>query len=338
MNLLNMSTQKHDTRQTLLYTTKHQKKAALIADRDGDQVSIMILDSKVQGVGDDDPSAPRFDIMADLTFGESMSLLETQDYNPWLQGIFDQIFYACVSRTFQYLPLLWSVVQRLIARSVHELAEASVKFSADRVDKRLKMDIERPDIFGLVLKHEAGSKMPRHEMHANADLLMTAGTETTATMLSDLTFNLLTNPGAMSRLTREIRGTFESGSDINADALARLPVGVSVPHFAAYRSSYNFIESDRFLPERWLAPGIEGYDSNFSSDKKGVLQPFSTGPRNCLGMNLAYHEMRLIISHLLWNFDVELSDRTSKDWLDQTTHVVWDKKPFFVHLSPRKDM
>lgn len=53
MNLLNMSTQKHDTRQTLLYTTKHQKKAALIADRDGDQVSIMILDSKVQGVGDD---------------------------------------------------------------------------------------------------------------------------------------------------------------------------------------------------------------------------------------------------------------------------------------------
>ena len=53
--------------------------------------------------------------------------------------------------------------------------------------------------------------------------------------------------------------------------------------------------------------------------------------------SLAYHEMRLIISHLLWNFDVELSDRTSKDWLDQTAHVVWDKKPLFVHLSPRKD-
>jgi cytochrome P450 len=168
--------------------------------------------------------AIRFDIMADLTFGESMSLLETQDYNPWLQGIFDQIFYACVSRAFQYFPLLWSVIQRLIPRSVHEMAEASVKFSADRVDKRLEMETERPDIFGLVLKHEAGSKMPRQEMHANADLLMIAGTETTATMLSGLTFNLLTNPGAMSRLTEEIRGTFASGSDINSDALARLPV------------------------------------------------------------------------------------------------------------------
>lgn len=165
--------------------------------------------------------------MADLTFGESMSLLETQDYNPWLQGIFDQIFYACVSRAFQYFPLLWSIVQRLIPKSVHEMAEASVKFSADRVDKRLEMETERPDIFGLVLKHEAGSKMPRNEMHANADLLMIAGTETTATMLSGLTFNLLTNRDAMRRLTEEIRGTFESGSDINADALARLPVSYS---------------------------------------------------------------------------------------------------------------
>lgn len=153
-----------------------------------------------------------------------MSLLETQDYNPWLQGIFDQIFYACVSRAFQYFPLLWNVVQRLIPRSVHEMAEASVKFSADRVDKRLEMATDRPDIFGLVLKHEAGSKMPRSEMHANADLLMIAGTETTATMLSGLTFSLLTNPGAMSRLTKEIRGAFKSGSDIDSDALARLPV------------------------------------------------------------------------------------------------------------------
>jgi cytochrome P450 len=162
-----------------------------------------------------------------LTFGESMSLLETQEYNPWLQGIFDQIFYACVSRAFQYFPLLWNVVQRLIPKSVHEMAEASVKFSADRVDKRLEMETERPDIFGLVLKHEAGSKMPRHEMHANADLLMIAGTETTATMLSGLTFNLLTNSDAMSRLTKEIRGTFKSGSDIDSDALARLPVSCS---------------------------------------------------------------------------------------------------------------
>lgn len=153
-----------------------------------------------------------------------MSLLETQEYNPWLQGILDQIWYACVSRAFQYFPLLWELVQRLIPQKVYDMAEASAKASADRLDKRLSTDVDRPDIFGLVQKHELGAKMPRHEMHANADLLMIAGTETTATMLSGLTCNLLNNPRAMRKLTEEIRGSFQSSDDITIDALQRLPV------------------------------------------------------------------------------------------------------------------
>jgi hypothetical protein len=52
-------------------------------------------------------------------------------------------------------------------------------------------------------------------------------------------------------------------------------------------------------------------------------------------VSLAYQEIRLIISHLLWNFDLELSDPGSKNWTDQTSHVVWDKKPLLVRLSPR---
>lgn len=53
-------------------------------------------------------------------------------------------------------------------------------------------------------------------------------------------------------------------------------------------------------------------------------------------LSLAYHEIRLIISTLLWNFDLELDDRTSKDWLDQKNFVVWAKKPLLVRLSSRK--
>jgi hypothetical protein len=166
----------------------------------------------------------RFDIMADLTFGESMNLLETQEHNPWLQGTFDQLFYASLSRVFQHFPPVWAVVQRLIPKSVHDIAEASVKHSADRVDKRLAMETERPDIFGLVIKHAAESNMSRQEMHANADLLMMAGTETTASMLSGLTYHLLISPDSMGRLTREIRESFATAEDIKSDGLAKLPV------------------------------------------------------------------------------------------------------------------
>jgi cytochrome P450 len=162
--------------------------------------------------------------MADLTFRESMNLLETQEHNPWLQGTFDQLFYASLSRVFQHFSPVWAVVQRLIPKSVHDIAEASVKHSADRVDKRLAMETERPDIFGLVIKHAAESDMSRQEMHANADLLMMAGTETTASMLSGLTYHLLISPDSMGRLTREIRESFATAEDIKSDGLAKLPV------------------------------------------------------------------------------------------------------------------
>lgn len=165
-----------------------------------------------------------FDIMADLTFGESLGLSETQVYSPWVQSIFDQIFYASISRTVQYFPLVWMVAQRFIPKSLKDAAEASAKHSSERVDKRLKMGSDRPDIFGLILRSEEGSKMPLNEMHSNADLLMAAGTDTTATMLSGLTYNLLKNPVPMGRLVKEIRDTFQTDADMTIDALPKLPV------------------------------------------------------------------------------------------------------------------
>ena len=44
--------------------------------------------------------------------------------------------------------------------------------------------------------------------------------------------------------------------------------------------------------------------------------------------------MRLIVSHLLWNFDLEADD-VPQDWLKQEVHVVWDKKPLMVGFCHR---
>ena len=48
---------------------------------------------------------------------------------------------------------------------------------------------------------------------------------------------------------------------------------------AANHSPDNFVEPLAFLPERWLP----NCDSRFSKDNKEVFQPFSAGPRNCIG-------------------------------------------------------
>jgi cytochrome P450 len=46
-------------------------------------------------------------------------------------------------------------------------------------------------------------------------------------------------------------------------------------------SSQNFTEPDAFIPERWLADEYEG--QLFDKRRHGALQPFSVGPRNCIG-------------------------------------------------------
>lgn len=52
-------------------------------------------------------------------------------------------------------------------------------------------------------------------------------------------------------------------------------VGVAI--LASQQHAGNFKHPDDFIPERFLG------DPEFELDKRHSLQPFSIGPRNCLG-------------------------------------------------------
>ncbi|RYP64168.1 hypothetical protein DL771_008904 [Monosporascus sp. 5C6A] len=47
---------------------------------------------------------------------------------------------------------------------------------------------------------------------------------------------------------------------------------------------------------------------------------------NALVNALAWHEMRLLLSKVLFNFDLKLYDE-SRDWADQKVNILWQKKP-----------
>lgn len=109
---------------------------------------------------------------------------------------------------------------------------------------------------------------------------------------------------------------------------------------------------DAFIPERWLPessplnnqsssdPPFE--HSTFLNDKKSVVQPFSVGPRNCIGVNLAYAEMRLVLACLLWNFDLKVPETLFKGAIrkellifeEQKTYALWEREPFKVQIIP----
>jgi cytochrome P450 len=103
---------------------------------------------------------------------------------------------------------------------------------------------------------------------------------------------------------------------------------VSVSHWSCYHSPDNFRDPDKFIPERWLG------DERYRDDKKRALQPFSLGPRNCLGTSLAYAEMRVILARLLWNFDIELS-KESNNWIEEIkVFMIYQRRPLMVKLKP----
>ncbi|KAJ4338056.1 hypothetical protein N0V87_004203 [Didymella glomerata] len=304
-----------------------------------------------------------FDVMADLAFGEPLGLLDQSELTPWVQAIFGNVQKMSISRLAREYKTVGFLIRALTPKEVIESAHFHYNHSYERVEKRLErgIDIGKPDIWRLAMeKTDDTSDLSKRQMTANAQSFMLAGTETTATLLSGLTFLLLKHPHYMQRLQDEVRALQKE--ELTLENMARLPflnacihealrvyppapialfritpkggnmicgewipggTRVAVPHFAAYHHPSNFRDPDSFVPERWL-PG-SGYDS----DRKDAFNPFSVGPRNCIGQNLAGHEMRVILAHLTWHFDFELCPEGA-NWLDQKVHFLWVKAPLMV--------
>jgi len=167
-------------------------------------------------------------------------------------------------------------------------------------------------------------------------IVVGAGTLTTSWALCVATFHLLSSPRILARLKNELNAAFpDTNSQPSLSQVEQLPYlnaiiqetlrlsyGVStrlqrIPHeplrFEApegpswlipagtpismtsvllHHNESNFPDSKAFLPERWLGnPQLDKY-----------LVAFSKGSRNCLGMNLAYAEMRLCLSSIFRRF------------------------------------
>ncbi|KAL9115372.1 MAG: hypothetical protein Q9227_000693 [Pyrenula ochraceoflavens] len=167
-----------------------------------------------------------FDVMADLTFGESMHLLDGPPDNPWRDWVEAQFLDAkgmSLTAAFTQYDPIRAVMPYLIPKSIMKKHHENFENSAARVDKRLATQTDRPDLWSLVLRQEESKGLSREEMHSNAALFMMAGTETVGTVLGGLTFYLLRNPQKLGRLTKEIRVAFKEDADIEFQALTELP-------------------------------------------------------------------------------------------------------------------
>jgi cytochrome P450 len=146
-----------------------------------------------------------------------------------------------------------------------------------------------------------------------------------------LTETLRIYPPVPVTLPRVVPDTDSHGEIIDGSSFVPAGTTVGINHFACYHHPANFSRPDSFLPERWLLDRREL--PPFNTDNRACLQPFSFGPRNCLGKNLARAEMRLIMAKLLWRFDLELAE-SDTNWCDgQRVFGFWNKPPLMVKIS-----
>ena len=92
-----------------------------------------------------------------------------------------------------------------------------LEYARITVQKRLGNDsaFGRGDFMDSMLHHRGEKQgLTDHELLANSKLLIIAGSETTATLLSGVTYWLLRNPEALKKATAEVRSKLRAEADI----------------------------------------------------------------------------------------------------------------------------
>jgi cytochrome P450 len=284
--------------------------------------------------------------MGDLCFAEPFGCLDQASATEWSMSVINVFIAATWTQGIRrlcgvgtWLEYLMSML--IVPAKAADWRKIHLKNSHEKTKHRLASgDRDHADFLSQIHNNESQKSLSETEIILNMALFISAGTDTTATTLTGWTYFVCTHPDVYSRLTTEIRGAFVVEDDIKWENIKKLryleatihetlrlfppsaasqqrivPPGgatidgyyvaagktVAVSPWAATHSELNFHQPDMFRPERWL-----GENESFSNDHLNASLPFGTGPRVCIGKNLAYLEMRLILSHLLWNFDIEL--------------------------------
>ncbi|KAH9232881.1 hypothetical protein K456DRAFT_1750283 [Colletotrichum gloeosporioides 23] len=261
------------------------------------------------------------DIVSDYSVYTMFHLIHIMRHFPWTTGVMEMIPVWVIKPLSAKIGLLMETVKIKLPELVRQTkARHENGIKRDRVTvlhSLLESDLPPEE---LTVKRLAGE----------ANVFLSAGTETTASALTICTYHLLRNPDAVAKIRAELATVnadpkeLPSWATLKASHISTLlprvapdedvvyqgtwtppggsaPVDVShvIPRGYAYGMSAYIMHTDerlfpepsKFLPERWL-------DEN-GQRKKGLerfLLTFSKGSRQCLGMQLAYCELHVAVA------------------------------------------
>lgn len=240
-------------------------------------------------------------------------------------------------------PYLFGVYKRGARQAVNwdgiHLARSQKRLEAYRRGEKYD------DFFQALMEDKAGkaNNLEWGEIDAEVNIMLNAGSTTTAIALANVMYHLLKHPKILAKLREEIDRALDTDDVIASyDAVKNLPylracldeslrivspttqnlgrvtppegmqvlhdfvpggVSVSMSALVVHHNADIFPEPEKYVPERWLG----------EAGKK--LQPyflaFSAGARGCIGRNISYLEQTVLLASLIHRYDFALP---SPDW------------------------
>ncbi|KAF1360094.1 cytochrome P450 3A17 [Lizonia empirigonia] len=266
------------------------------------------------------------DVITHLSFGESFGMLEQGQQTSYIDAL-QAVVLGGVLRA--ELPLVYIILGYLPLKNAQKIVTADAvvyNHGAIAIHNMRSGQGNNMKLFGQMLAASDDyekAALPDKTVREEAGNLIITGSDTTGVTLTYLVWAVLEDPTLQARLEEEIAGLsdqldtteLESSPLLNSvieetlslygaapGALPRvvpsqgmmvaghqLPAGteVSTQAYTFHRDSRIFQELLRFNGYRFLAK------SSMTAQQKAAYMPFGAGSRVCLGIHLAYMELRL---------------------------------------------
>ncbi|KAJ8522254.1 hypothetical protein ONZ45_g1155 [Pleurotus djamor] len=281
-----------------------------------------------------------FDILSDLAFGEPIGMESdavavmgvdgkiTQEHAITL--VDEREHLAAVVGIHPWFKTLSKFIPDPFFIKGHKSSTGLVDLARRRVTKRLESGAYREDILNKLIDartEETGTLSPEQvtELIAETVTLLIAGSDTTSNSITAIIHLVLTHPHVYQKLLLALQEAIPSGQIPKHEHVKDIPyltavidegrTEMSVPAYTIQHDETIWGDSETFRPERWLE----------EKDLGRYLLTFGKGPRQCLGRNLAYIEMQLVIATMLLRYEIKLQSdhlETTEGFMHKPLHMM----------------
>ncbi|KAK8090668.1 cytochrome P450 [Apiospora phragmitis] len=277
------------------------------------------------------------DIIAELSFGQSFNQLEMGEKNEYMRNLAAigsaqsiRISFPIMTKLSRYLPFPVPFI-----RKGTEVLDRTQKFATEILQRHYRVVEEegeevKPSLLSKLYHPKPGEEgLEFHEVRANAQSYIVAGSDTTSNTLTYLIWLVCKHDKVRSRLMDELDTLPDSFEDGDLKKLPYLnqaieetlrlyssvPAGlpravppegiefcghwipggttVSTQAYTMHRNPAIFPNPLKFDPSRWERP---------TQAMKDSFVPFGSGSRVCMGVHLARMELRLATARFFLTF------------------------------------